>query len=112
VAYAWVQDLPITLEVYREIVAELGDAPAGLIVHVARVMENGHLQYLDVWESEAACERFTLERLHPVVGRAIHRHQLRIEGGEPPRHAIEVAHVWAPAAADAWPAGQAQSATP
>ena len=28
------------------------------------------MRYLDVWEYEAACERFTEERLHPVVGRA------------------------------------------
>jgi hypothetical protein len=47
--YAWMQDVPIT----REIVADLGDQPPeGLIVHDAQVMDDGHLRYLDVWESE------------------------------------------------------------
>ena len=59
-AYAWVQDVPIGVDVYYEIIAGLGDQPPeGLIVHVAQVMDDGHLRYLDVWESEAACERFT-----------------------------------------------------
>lgn len=93
--YAWTQDLPITLDIYHEIVADLGDQPAeGFILHVAQVLDDGHLRYLDIWESEAACERFTEERLHPVVGRALARHQLRLEGGEPPRHPVQIAHVW------------------
>lgn len=93
--YAWIQDLPITLEIYRDIIADLGDQPPeGLIVHVAQVMEDGHLRYLDVWESEAACERFTEERLHPVVGRALARHRFRLDGEEPPRQPVQVAHVW------------------
>jgi hypothetical protein len=97
--YAWTQDLPITLEMYHEIIADLGDQPAeGLIAHVAQVLPNGDLRYLDVWESEAACERFTEERLHPVVGRALARHQFRLDGGEPPRQPVQIAHVWAPAA--------------
>ncbi len=93
--YAFTQDVPITLEIYNEIVADLGDQPPqGLIVHRAQVMEDGHMRYLDVWESEAACERFTEERLHPVVGRALARHQVRVDGGEPPRQPVQVAHVW------------------
>jgi hypothetical protein len=92
--YAWTQDLPITLDIYNEIMADLGDQPPdGLIVHVAQVLESGKMRYLDVWESEAACERFTEERLHPVVGRALSRHQVRV-AGEPPRQPVQVAHVW------------------
>ncbi|MGI9145774.1 MAG: hypothetical protein ACR2IK_04370 [Chloroflexota bacterium] len=95
--YAWTQDVPITREIYAEIVADLGDQlPEGLIVHVAQVMDDGHLRYLDVWESEAACQRFTEERLHPVVGRALARHQVRVDG-EPPRRPVQVAHVWSAA---------------
>jgi hypothetical protein len=94
-SYAWTQDLPITLDIYREIVADLGHETAeGLIVHVAQVLPDGHMRYLDVWDSEAACDRFTETRLHPVVGRAIARHKVRIEGGEPPRQPVHVAHVW------------------
>jgi hypothetical protein len=70
--------------------------PEDLIVHAAQVMDGGHLRYLDVWESEAACERFTEQRLHPVVGRALARHRVRVDG-EPPRHPIQVAHVWSAA---------------
>ena len=93
--YAWTQDLPITLEIYNEIMADLGDElPAGLVVHVAQVLDSGQMRYLDVWESEAACARFTEERLHPVVGRALARHQVRVDGGEPPRQPVQVAHVW------------------
>ena len=97
--YAWTQDLPITLEMYREIVADLGDQPAeGFILHVAQVLDQGHVRYLDIWDSEAACERFTEERLHPVVGRMLARHQLRLEGGEPARCPVQIAHTWVPAA--------------
>jgi hypothetical protein len=95
--YAWTQDLPITLDIYDEIIADLGDAPAeGFILHLVEVLDDGHLRYLDIWDSEAACERFTNERLHPVVGRALARHQIRPEGGEPPRHEVQIAHVWVP----------------
>jgi len=53
--YAFTQDVPITLDIYHEIKADLGEQPPeGLIVHLAQVMEDGHLRYLDVWESEAA----------------------------------------------------------
>ncbi|MDQ6675642.1 MAG: hypothetical protein M3069_33740 [Chloroflexota bacterium] len=104
--YTWLQDVPIDLDIYREIVAGLGDTPPqGLILHVARVLEDGHLQYLDVWESEAACERFTEQRLHPVVGPVLARHQVRPDG-EPPRRPAQVAHVWTPNAANVWPIAQ------
>src|SRR5579859_3244709 len=97
--YAWTQDLPITLEMYHEIVADLGDQAAeGCIAHIAQALPNGHLRYLDIWESEALCERFTEERLHPIIGRVLARHQFRIEGGEPPRQPVQVEHVWLPAA--------------
>lgn len=96
--YAWTQDLPITLEMYHEIVADLGDQPPeGCILHLAQVLDDGHLRYLDIWESEAACERFTQERLHPIVGRALARHQVKLERGEPLRDPLRIAHVWAPA---------------
>jgi hypothetical protein len=97
--YAWVQDLPIGVDVYDEITAGLGDQPPeGLIVHVAQVMDDGHLRYLDVWESEAACERFTEQRLHPVVGPVLARHQVQPDR-EPPRLPVHIADVWVGTAA-------------
>lgn len=95
--YAFVQDVPINVGIYRGIVAELGDEPPeGLIVHVARVMEDGHLQYLDVWKSEEAWDRFVETRLHPVVGSALARAGVQPQA-EPPQRPIDVVHVWAPA---------------
>jgi len=97
--YAWSQDLPITLDIYNEIVAELGDEPAeGFILHLAQVLDDGHLRYIDIWDSESTCERFTKERLHPAVGRALARHHIRLPGGEPPRHLLQIAHMWIPKA--------------
>ena len=92
--YAFVQDVPINVDVYDEIIADLGDQlPDGLIVHIAQVMADGHLRYLDVWQSQAACERFTEERLHPAVGPVLARHQVRPDR-EPPRLPVEIADVW------------------
>jgi hypothetical protein len=101
VSYAFIQDVPITQAVYAEIIADLGqDPPDGLIVHIAQVLDDGHLQYLDVWESEAHCDRFTDHRLHPVIGRVLSRHNIRVEGGEPPRRSLQIAHVWGAALSD------------
>ena len=92
--YAFVQDVPIGVDVYNEIVAALGNhKPDGLIVHLAQVMTDGRLRYFDVWESEADCERFTDERLHPAVGAVLARHQIH-PNDEPPRHPVTVTHVW------------------
>jgi hypothetical protein len=54
----------------------LAEGPSeGLIVHVAQVLPDRHMRYLDVWDSEAACDRFTETRLHLVVGSALARHK-------------------------------------
>jgi hypothetical protein len=92
--YAFLQDVPITLDIYEEIVAGLGDdPPEGLVVHITQVLDEGHLRYLDIWESQAACERFTQERLHPVVGPVLARHHVRPDR-EPERRPVEIADVW------------------
>ncbi len=94
--YAFVQDVPIDLRLYERIKADLGGAPpAGLIVHVVEQTDAG-LRYLDVWESEEACDRFTEERLHPVVGRVLAEAGFRPPDGEPPRRRIDVREVWKP----------------
>ena len=92
--YAFVQDVPIGEDIYDEIAAGLGNSPPnGLILHIAQVLDSGHLRYLDVWESEAAWHRFVEERLHPVVGPVLARHQVRPDG-EPPTHTVQLADVW------------------
>ena len=109
--YAFVQDVPITVDIYEEIVAGLGQQlPEGLIAHVTQVMDDGHLRYLDIWESQAACDRFTEQRLHPVVGPVLARHQIHPDR-EPPRQPVQIADVWVSAAAASRPGVRPQSAT-
>jgi hypothetical protein len=95
--YAFTQDVPIDAAFYQRIMDGVGDAvPQGLIVHTAVELPEGGLRYLDVWESEQDCERFTNERLHPVIGRLL----VEVFGDdlppEPPRHPAKVIHVWRP----------------
>ena len=95
--YMFTKDVPIDAEFYKRIVAGLGeDSPKGLIVHVAIERPEGGLRYIDLWETEEDCERFTEDRLHPVV----HGFLSEIFGDqlpdEPERVALSVIHVWRP----------------
>src|SRR6478609_6113867 len=66
--YAFTQDVPIDAAFYARVVELLGpERPEGLIIHLAIERPEGGLRYVDVWESEEHCERFTEDRLHPVV---------------------------------------------
>ncbi len=66
--YAFTQDVPIDAAFYARIVEQLGsEPPEGLIIHLAMERADGGLRYIDIWESEEQCERWTEERLHPVV---------------------------------------------
>jgi hypothetical protein len=95
--YAFTQDVPIDAAFYKRIIDGLGDTPPeGLIVHIAAERPEGGLRYLDVWESEQDWDRFTEERLHPVV----HPLLAEIFGNdlppEPEQHPMHVLHVWRP----------------
>lgn len=46
-----------------------GDWPAGIQVHVAG-QDGGSLIVVEVWESQAAQEKFMAERLGPALGQA------------------------------------------
>ncbi|WP_242333614.1 MULTISPECIES: hypothetical protein [unclassified Anaeromyxobacter] len=93
-AYAFTQDVPIGMEVYRQIRAELGDRPPpGLVVHVVIELEKG-LRYLDVWESQEAHRRFVETTLHPIVARVLARAGVA-RAGEPTTQPITVREVWA-----------------
>lgn len=92
--YAFQQDVPINADVYAHIRGGLGDEPpAGLIAHLAIEREDGTLRYIDIWRSAEEAERFTDERLHPVVGRVLAEAGIRPDG-EPPRHPLRVVHLW------------------
>jgi hypothetical protein len=66
-AYGFVQDVPASEEMYREIKVRLGgQRPEGLVAHVALRREQG-LRYVDVWDTREQWERFRAERLEPAV---------------------------------------------
>ncbi len=91
--YAYQQDVPIKEDVYRKIMEKLGPEPlAGLITHVVVRRQDGNLRYIDVWESEAACDRAFEERIHPAVFAVFREVGVRPDG-EPRRERIEVVEV-------------------
>ena len=61
-AYVTVEDVAATWEQYERSLAALVDpVPAGLILHAAGKTDEGY-RIVDVWESEAAWERFRSRR--------------------------------------------------
>lgn len=93
--YSFTQDVPIDAATYQRIVDELGPVPPeGLITHLAIELPSGGLRYVDVWETEADCDRFTETRLHPVV----HGMLREVFGDnlppEPERTPASVIHIW------------------
>jgi hypothetical protein len=95
--YAFSQDLPIDTAFYKRVADGLGEeVPEGLVFHLAVERPEGGLRYIDVWESEEDADRFTEERLHPVV----HPLLREIFGDdlppEPERTPLSVVHVWRP----------------
>jgi hypothetical protein len=92
--YAFEQDVPINAAVYARIIEALGAETApGLLAHIAIEREDGHLAYLDVWETKEDCERFTDVRLHPVIGAALQAAGIHPEG-EAPRREVNVIDLW------------------
>ena len=82
-------------DAYARIVEGLGDkVPRGLLVHLAIERAEGGLRYFDVWQSEADCDAFVEEHLHPVV----HAMLREVFGDhlppEPERTPLSVIHVW------------------
>ena len=66
-AYAFVQDVASSWDQYERVTAGLVEpAPSGLILHVAGPTDEG-FRIIDVWESEAAWQRFQAERLAPAI---------------------------------------------
>ena len=93
-AFAFLQDVPITWQVYTHIRALLGEKPSpGLIVHVVMETDQG-LRYLDVWESREAHHAFVEETLHPAVARGLSRAGVA-RPPEPETRPVTVLEVWA-----------------
>lgn len=91
--YAWTQDLPISTAIYDDIKERMGEAKMpGLLVHVAIEKPDGMLQYVDVWESQEACDAAFEQVVHPAVHPVLQERQVKFQG-EPPRNPIKVIDV-------------------
>ena len=88
--YAYIQDVPISEDMYRRMIDGLGPEPlAGQLLHLCVRQGDGSLRYIDVWESEQACAQAFQDRIHPTVDAAF--------GGERPStepevHSLDVLH--------------------
>lgn len=88
--YAYIQDVPIPEDLYRKIVTEIGPEPlAGQLLHLCVRQPGGALRYIDVWESERACEQAFEQRIHPAVDAAFGGNR---PGSEPTVHRLDVLH--------------------
>jgi hypothetical protein len=106
VVHSYTQDVPIDAAFYQRIVDRLGaDPPPGLVAHLALRRPEGGLRYVDVWESQEACDRFVEERLHPVVHEMLREIFGDTPVPEPERVPMEVVHAWC--RAGTWFAGPA-----
>lgn len=86
--YAYTQDVPIGVDLYRRILDELGPEPLeGSLLHLCVRRPDGGLRYIDVWADEHSCERAFDERVHPAVDRAFGGSR---PPGEPEVHHLEV----------------------
>jgi hypothetical protein len=66
VFYAFVQDVAATWEQYERMADPThGSVPDGLIIHVAGRTDEGY-RVIEVWEDQAAWERFQGERTGPA----------------------------------------------
>ncbi len=98
--YAYIQDVPIGEDLYRQIIAELGPEPlAGALLHLCVRQPDGRLRYLDVWESEQACTRAFEERIHPAVDAAFSGQR---PSAEPEVHRLDVLHATGALLATSW----------
>jgi hypothetical protein len=69
--YAFTQDMPLRKDMYTSVSDQLGDdPPQGLIVHLAFETATG-MRVVDLWESEEDFDRFTEQRLRPVMDKTL-----------------------------------------
>lgn len=93
-AYAFQQDVPINMDIYRTIMDRLGETPPeGLIVHLVIQREQG-LRYIDVWESQALHRRFVDDRLHSIIGSVLRDAGFAVMPPEPETVHLDITEVW------------------
>jgi hypothetical protein len=88
--YAWTQDVPIDTDAYAQILANMDYVKLpGCLVHVALEKPDGTLRYIDIWESEAACDAAFEKYIHPAVHPVLMDRGIHVQG-EPPRTELKV----------------------
>jgi len=90
---AWTQEVPIGPPAYAEITERMADAKMpDLLVHLAIEQDDGTLRYIDVWESEDACDAAFEAVVHPAVHLVLAQRNVQVQG-EPPRTPLRVIDV-------------------
>jgi quinol monooxygenase YgiN len=87
------QNLEANMDQYDQINEKLnaaGNPPDGLIIHTAAEV-GGRMRVVDVWESQAAFDKFVEERIRPVVAEVMGE-----GGGSPDIEITELHNVVAP----------------
>lgn len=98
--YAYIQDVPIGEELYRRVIDELGSEPLpGSLLHLCVRQPDGHLRYIDVWESKEACTEAFEQRIHPAVDAAFGGAR---PAGEPEVQRLDVLHATGSLIEPAW----------
>ena len=91
--FAWSQNVPINQAAYLDVTARMGEAKMpGLLVHLAIEEADGTLRYIDVWESEQACNEAFETVIHPAVHGMLTDRGIHV-AGEPPRTPLTVIEV-------------------
>jgi hypothetical protein len=90
-AWGFISELPVSLDDYDRLNAEIGEDPEGLILHTASE-KNGKVRIVDVWESKDAYERFENDVLMPAAGRI----GMAPTDGPPPREDYEIHNMRGP----------------
>ena len=92
-SYACSYEVPATIEMYREVRRLIGDEPPpGMITHLV-VRSGSGLRHVEVWESEAACERFREDRVLPAVHETLRAAGLDAMPPEPVRERLQLVDV-------------------
>ena len=96
-SHAFVQDVPVTEDMYWQIKEQLGPVPPGLVAHIVIKRENG-LRYVSVWESEQAWQAFHDQTLWPALTSVLGAAGLRPDPSRAVREHVDVVDAWVPPA--------------
>ena len=79
---------PYGIEQYDQVLAQLEDEPTGLQARYVGTDDDGKLRIVGVWESKEHADRFFVERLGPLLAKALGSEPV----GRPEVIGIDVAH--------------------